>query len=407
MIDRPDRRPPLARRRRSIDSPEPEVLFSGILHTLRRTLHESPEPSGAEEMTARIITSFLSAYAPTELITGLGGHGVAATWDSGTRGPTVLIRCELDALQAEGVGTNSLDLEEETLPQVAHLCGHDGHMAMVAGLAPLLRVRPPERGRVVLLFQPAEENGEGALAVIGDPQFPRITPTVAMALHNLPGLPARQVLVRDGTFACASVGMRIALEGFSSHAAEPENARTPATVISRLLTELPALKTEGETYRLVTITHARMGRPTFGVTPGQGELFATLRAVRDEILTDLRDEATRLVHAAADAEGIGVEIEWIEEFPATVNDAGLVDRVERVGREEGFDVQRAEVAFRWSEDFGHFGKVCPIVMFGYGIGERVPALHHPEYQFPDTVVEAGAALWNALRHALEERAVVS
>lgn len=388
-------------------------LYSGILRMLRHTLNQCPEPSGAESVTAEHITTFLESYHPDELLTELGGHGVAAVYEGSEPGPTVLIRSELDAIateetDADGGGREPEDESgsfafEAPPVQVAHRCGHDAHMTMVAGLAPLFHIHRPGRGRIVLLFQPAEETGEGARAVIDDPRFDEIRPDYALAIHNIPGEPAHSVVCRAETFACASVGMRVRLDGFSSHAAEPERARSPGKVFCELLAKLPALQREGDTYRLVTITHIRMGRATFGVTPGHGELFATLRAVRDEVLEDLRTEAEEIVRSAAERGELDVEIEWVEQFPATLNDPGLVEVLEGVCQRQQIDYREADVSFRWSEDFGQFGSVCPSLLFGLGIGEDRPALHHPEYEFPDEVITTGVMLWSALAHVLEER----
>jgi amidohydrolase len=378
-----------------------DLLYSGILRALRQTLRHCPEAAGSEAATARVIKSFLGSYHPDELLTDVGGHGVAAVYEGAQPGPTILVRCELDALETEAETApghvNSGDAWET---HVAHLCGHDGHMTMVAGLAPLLQIRRLDRGRVVLLFQPAEETGEGAQRVIADPKFERIRPDYALALHNLPGEPANRVVVRPDTFACASVGMRVTFEGLSSHAAEPELARTPAPALCALLSELPALSTEGDSYRLLTVTHVHMGRPSFGITPGHAELNATLRAVRDEVLMELRDDALRHVHAAAESAGVSATIEWSDEFPATMNDRSLVDVLESVCDAERIERRRAEVAFRWSEDFGHFGRICPSICFGLGIGEDRPPLHHPDYAFEDSVITTGVMIWSGLISAL-------
>lgn len=383
-------------------NPDFDVLYSGILRTLRRTLNHSPEPAGSESMTAHIITSFLGSYRPDELLTELGGHGVAAIYEGTRPGPTILVRSELDALETEiEAAPDDESVDRDAGVRIAHLCGHDGHMAIVAGLAPLLHIRRLARGRVVLLFQPAEETGEGARRVIADPQFAHIRPDVALALHNLPGEPESRVVVRPDTFACASVGMRVHFEGLSAHAAEPELARTPEPALATLLDHLPRLGREGETYRLLTITHVRMGHPTFGVTPGGAELYATLRAVRDEVLTELRDEAVALVRTTAERSRVGVHIEWSDEFPATINDAALVEILERTCDAEHIDCRRAAVAYRWSEDFGHFGSVCPSLCFGLGIGENQPPLHHPDYTFPDSVITSGVVLWSRLLSALD------
>ena len=169
---------------------------------LKDALHACPELAGQEGGTAEILAGFLRGHAPDQLITGLGGAGVAAVFDGQRRGPTVLVRADMDALPIDAAGAAA-----------AHRCGHDGHMAAVAGLAFDLGRRRPACGRVVLLFQPAEETGEGAAKVIADPRFEALRPDYALALHNLPGAPAGQIVSREGVFACASVGLRVSFFG--------------------------------------------------------------------------------------------------------------------------------------------------------------------------------------------------
>ena len=143
------------------------------LIALRHALHRQPELSGAEAGTAALITDALRGTAPDRLVTGLGGHGVAAVYDSGQPGPTVMFRAELDALpipDASGVAHAS------QRPGLGHLCGHDGHMAILMGLAGTR----PARGRMVLLFQPAEETGAGARAVLADPRLWRAAPRLCL-----------------------------------------------------------------------------------------------------------------------------------------------------------------------------------------------------------------------------------
>jgi len=150
----------------------------------RRELHRFPEVSGEEQQTAARIVAALQALHPTDVMTSLGGHGVAAVFDSGAPGETVLFRCELDALPIQEVG----DLPwKSQIAGKGHLCGHDGHMTMVLALGRLLARTPVAKGRVVLMFQPAEEDGSGARAVVADPKFDAIKPDWAFAIHNEPG----------------------------------------------------------------------------------------------------------------------------------------------------------------------------------------------------------------------------
>ena len=359
-------------------------ILDGILRTLRGSLASCPEVADSEGMTSTLIEHFLHSYAPDQLFTHLGGYGIAAVYEGQQPGPTVMIRCELDGLPVEDA-----DKDQWLAPgaNIAHRCGHDGHMAIVAGLAPLLHRERPNCGRVVLLFQPAEETGEGARAIISDPNFEKIRPDYAMTLHNLPGFPRGCIVYRRGTFASASIGMIVRLLGQASHAAEPEQARSPANAVQQLLAELPALsKVTDNPDCMVTLTHAQLGLMSFGLTPGEATVCATLRAGSTASLQALRQEAEQCVRDCAAAELLFAEVEWVEEFPATENDNVLVATLERVCLNAGIIATEISKPFRWSDDFGQFSSICPILYFGLGIGEHAPGLHQPDYEFCDDTI---------------------
>lgn len=376
-----------------------DTALIAILGTLRRSLNACAEVAHQEAVTAQVITNFLQAYSPDALFTGLAGHGVAAVFDGIGDGPSVLFRCELDGLPTETISTTP-----DAHPHASHRCGHDGHMTMVAGLAPLLSQRRPEIGRAILLFQPAEETGEGALGILGSPHFPSIHPDVAIACHNLPGFPRSMVIYRSDAFTSASGGLRIRFQGNSAHAAEPELARSPRAALSRLLVDLPALSDlHASPYRMVTITHAQMGIESFGIAPGDATLCATLRSSSTAGLEDLCDNVESHVRESVAKDGINTEISRIEWFPETCNDAGLVDALKSCcGRSGGF-MHELNGPFRWSEDFGHYSRVCRTLYFGLGIGEDAAGLHQPDYVFPDDVIPVGLEIYHELLRMLTNR----
>ncbi|MEM7449759.1 MAG: amidohydrolase [Myxococcota bacterium] len=378
--------------------PEINKSLLSELKTLRASLHVCAERAGSERRTASVVSNFLEAYPPDQLVRELGGTGIAAAYQGNEPGPTVLVRGELDALPIEEK-PGSVSIGDS--PANSHRCGHDGHMAIVAGLAPLLSARRPARGRIVLLFQPAEETGEGAWDVMEDPQFPPLTPDFALALHNLPGYPENTVVFRRSTFASASVGMKVELVGVPSHAAQPEKARTPAVALSRLLRQLPQLsRPDASPERLLTITHASMGRQSFGVTPGKAVLFATLRSSQEADLTQLEEEAQRLVRDTVREEGLSYEIDWVERFPETYCDHGLVSLLHHTCEENSVSFVEVDRPFRWSDDFGHFAKMCPILYFGLGVGENAPHLHQHDYRFSDELLPVGVKLFHSMARRL-------
>lgn len=370
------------------------------LVALRRALHRRPEVSGAEVETARTIAAALSELAPSRLVRGLGGQGVAAVFDSGAPGPTVMFRAELDALPIPE-RTHVAWVSE--IAGVSHVCGHDGHMAMLMGLGRLIAQRPVARGRVVLMFQPAEETGEGARAVTRDPGFAALAPDYAFAIHGLPGLPFGMVGMRPGLMNCASVGVKIRLLGKTAHAAEPEAGRSPMRALASLVPRLEALGPGGALdgdFRLVTLTHLGVGEPTFGIAPGEGVLHATLRAARDESLAALEDELRAQVGEAAQGAGLELEISEHDRFAASINDPEAT-AIARAAMEALGMIHHAQgVPMRASEDFGLFGHSAKAAMLCLGVGEEAPALHNPDYDFPDDLIPLGAHLFERIARDL-------
>jgi amidohydrolase len=369
-------------------TPSPDWLVA-----LRRDLHRKPELSDEEARTATRIVSELERHGPDEILAGLGTHGVAAIYDSGADGPTVLFRCELDALPIAEISTFGWRSE---IDGKSHVCGHDGHMAILCGLAEKLAETRPARGRVVLLFQPAEETGTGAAGVIADPRFSRIRPDYAFALHNLPGLPLGAVGVRAGPFTFASEGLAIRLSGRTSHAAQPEAGVSPAAVMGRLMEALPELpRTLGHQagHSLVTLSHARLGEAAFGISPGAADIWVTIRAIDDDLQAELMGEAETLARRLAEAGGLGIGFTRHENFAAGHNDAEAVAFIDRAAG--ALSAPRSEVGdpFRWSEDFGRFGRVGKTALFVLGSGEDHPRLHNPDFDFPDALIAPGAALF--------------
>ncbi|MBE9080318.1 amidohydrolase [Romeria aff. gracilis LEGE 07310] len=246
-----------------------ELLPTDSAAQLRRRLHRQPELSGAEFQTAQQILHFFADLKPDETLTELGGTGVAFVFSGAEPGPTVLLRCELDALPIQEENTFA---HRSTAAGCAHKCGHDGHMAILAAVGIQLAAQRPLRGRVVLLYQPAEETGQGAAAVIADEKFSQIRPDYVFALHNLPGQPLGQVVVRSGTFSCASRGVTITLLGKTAHAAQPETGISPAAAMCQLIDELSQLPTRlgfGDELAFATVVGARLGEKAFGTSPAK------------------------------------------------------------------------------------------------------------------------------------------
>lgn len=371
------------------------------LTDFRRALHRFPEVSGEEERTAATIRAALGPLHPDQIVTGLGGHGLAAVFNGQAPGETVLFRAELDALPIEELGSPP---HRSTIPGKGHMCGHDGHMTILLALGRLIARRRPARGRVILMFQPAEENGAGAAAVLADPRFAALTPDWAFALHNMPGLPLGHATLRAGTMMCASQGLRIHLTGKTAHASMPETGTSPVHAVARLIPALLALGPGGvldERFRMVTITHARMGEPAFGISPGYAELWVKLRTREDGPMAALYDEAAALVRAEAARDGLAVDLATQDAFSATVNDAAAIARLTAALEALNIPHDDRNLPLRGSEDFGRFGEAgARMAMMFLGSGERHAQLHNPDFDFPDDLIAIGTGIFHKVMRDL-------
>lgn len=336
------------------------------IQKLRRALHAVPERSGAEVKTRALLMEFLRTHTTLELHPCGDGFYAAHRESSGA---SIALRADYDAL---------------ALPDgsAAHLCGHDGHAAALCGVA--LAIEGRHLGRdVFLLFQPAEETGQGAEGCLE--LFRRERVDAIYGAHNLPGYPLGQILTRPGAFACASRGLILSFQGRAAHAAYPENGVSPAPAVGRLLCALPELSAPGRYtgMTLCTVIGASMGEKAFGAAAAQAEVWLTLRAEHDRDLEQLQGTILALAQSLAEQSRLTFAFQLQDVFPATENH---LEHAQKVLALEG--AQLLPAPMRWSEDFGRYLQYCPGAFFGIGAGECCPPLHTDAYEYPDALLPA-------------------
>jgi len=365
------------------------------LVALRGELSLCAEPAGQEARTAALIAAFFRSHGLGQVQSAGSGNGLLIRVGGSAADPSacrVVLRCELDALaipDVREVSGRTIELAH------SHRCGHDGHMAIVAGAGVRFFFDPVEGVDLYLLFQPSEETGTGAREVLSGGELASLAPRLIMGIHNLPGLPLGEVVLRPGVFASASCGWSARLTGRTAHAAQPEEGLPPTgavTALAAYLESMPQRQSALEEPLKVTVIHLRVGQPAFGTSPGEGVVMATFRAWSDGVLTKAMARADDFAKHLARAWGLTCEVARHEDFPATVNDPGftrlLGDCLARSGRPH---IVR-EFPFPWSEDFGNYASVAPLLFFGLGSGIDCPALHHPDYVFPDALIPEGAEI---------------
>ncbi|WP_233359428.1 amidohydrolase [Streptomyces sp. GMY02] len=334
-----------------------------------RDLHAHPELAFAEHRTAAAVARELARLDGWEVARKVGGTGVVAVLRNGA-GPVVWLRADLDALPVrEETGLPYASVESGLM----HACGHDVHVAALLGACRQLAAHPEAwRGTAVAVFQPAEEVGRGAQAMLDDgllDRFPR--PDVVLGQHVGP-LPAGVVITRPGTVMAAADSVRVTLHGAGAHASAPHMAVDPvvmaACVILRLQT-LSARLAPLTPSPLLTVGAMRAGTVP-NVIPHTAELLCSLRTfdepTRRQVLTDLR----RVVCAEAGAQGAPrtPDIETYDSFPLTVNDPYATERVLAALADAGTIGRTLPAPLSASEDFGRFGAAagCPSVMYHFG-----------------------------------------
>lgn len=366
------------------------------LINLRKELHQNPELSGFEKETAVRIQLFLSQYTPTKLYTNIGGNGIIAIYKGKEKGKTVLLRCELDALPIQEI--NSFE-HQSKVENVSHKCGHDGHMAIICGVAKKIFENPLEKGNVILLFQPSEENGKGSEAVLKDDFFKTTQPDFVFALHNLPGYPKNQIIVKEGTFTCAVNSIIIKLHGKTSHAGEPEKGNNPAVAISEIITVFLKKNQPNileENYCVITPIYIEMGEKAYGVSAGYGEVHFTFRSNQNKLMQQIENDLEEIAITIAKKQNLTPEISWTENFKANENDKVAVEFIRNAARKENLSIFEKDVPFSFGEDFGLFTQHFDGAIFGIGSGENIPSLHNPDYDFPDEIIKSGVSVFYSL-----------
>lgn len=364
-------------RKRGSDKLEQHIIDT--VSKLRQELHGLAERSGEEVETKAHLIGFLREK--TSLRIDDFGRWFCAVHQESEALETIAFRADMDALPFEN--------------GAAHLCGHDGHSAVLCGLGMLLENRKLGRN-VVLIFQHAEENGTGGRVCCQ--ALKRYSVCCVYAFHNIPQWPENAVLIRRDTFACASRGMSISFTGSPSHAAYPEAGLNPGFAAARFISALPSI-TDRSRYRgltMATLVGAKIGEKTFGVAAGDAEVWLTLRAWYDDDLKALIASLEKEASNEASRDGEETAFSFTGGFPATVNDNDTLERLAEICHHVHLKCIEAPEPFRWSEDFGYYGADAKAVMVGVGAGLDWPQLHREDFKFNDNIIPATLMLFSAL-----------
>ncbi|MCW8084899.1 M20 aminoacylase family protein [Sabulicella glaciei] len=365
----------------------------------RQDIHAHPELGYEEQRTSDLVAAKLAEWG-IEVHRGLGVTGLVGVLRNGDSGRSVGLRADMDCLP---MNDESGAPYASTVPGKAHACGHDGHTTMLLGAAKYLAETRNFDGTVHFIFQPAEEGGAGARAMIQDGLFGRFPCDKVFGVHNDPNLKLGEAAVVSGPVLAASDRVNIFIKGIGGHAARPHQAVDPIVVGAQIVVAMQAIvarRVDPLDSAVISLCQFHAGSAS-NVIPETAEIRGTVRTLRP----GTQDEMERLITQTAKAIGAlndaEVTVEYVRGYPPTVNDEAETERAalaaakvvgqERVIRKRPPNMGGEDFSFMLLERPGCFVKL------GQDDGARGGvALHNPKYDFNDALLPIGAGFFAAL-----------
>lgn len=368
----------------------------------RRHLHQHPELANEEIETARFVQEKLHSFGlNTE--SGVGKTGVVCLVEGETAGPTVALRADMDALPIQDGKSVSY---ASSISGTAHLCGHDAHTTMLLGAAQLLSRRPPKRGNVKLIFQPAEEGLAGAKAMIEDGVLSAPEVSAIFGIHVHHTLEVGHLSVCPGQSSAASDAFDLTIIGEGGHAAHPHLSVDAVVVASEIVTALQQLvsrQTNPLQPLVITVGKIEGGFARNVIAPSV-RLEATVRTLHPEVRERVPKSLERLIKGVCDAFGATYILEYRYGYPSVHNHPSLVPVLQETA-EEMLGAERLSLRepSMGGEDFAYYTEKIPGLIFRLGIrnenkGTTYP-LHHPMFDIDESALPLGSALHASLAHA--------
>ncbi|MCF1484307.1 MULTISPECIES: M20 aminoacylase family protein [Rhizobium/Agrobacterium group] len=360
----------------------------------RHHLHQNPEILYDVHETAAFVTEKLKEFGVDEVVTGLGRTGVVGLIKGRGDGSRVIgLRADMDALPLQEITGKAWASKTDGR---MHACGHDGHTAMLLGAAKYLAENRNFNGSVAVIFQPAEEGGAGALAMVEDGLMERFDIAEVYGMHNMPGMPVGTFAIRKGGIMAAPDKFFITIKGRGGHAAEPHRAIDPIAIGAQIVTNLQMIAARSANpvrSVVVSVTRFQAGT-THNIIPEQAELTGTVRTHDDET-QDLAERRIReIVAGIASAHGAEADVIYERPCPVTANHPEETDNAARAAIDivgEG-NVNTDVDPSMAGEDFAFMLKARPgaYIMIGNG---NTAGLHNPAYDFNDEAIAYGISYW--------------
>ena len=363
----------------------------------RRDIHEHPELGYEEKRTSTFVAERLREFGCDEVVTGLGGTGVVGVIKgrkpaSGGDVKVIGLRADMDALPIEEA--TGLPYASKTAGKM-HACGHDGHTAMLLGAARYLAETRNFAGEAVVIFQPAEEGGFGAAAMIKDGLFDRFPIDQVYGMHNGPGIPVGSFAIRPGPIMASTDAVNIHIEGRGGHAARPHLSIDSVMVGAQLITALQSIvarNVDPLESAVISMCEFHAGNAR-NVIPQTAEIRGTVRTLTPEVRTRVEQRVREVVEGVARMTGAKIELAYERGYPVVVNHAAETDFAIKVAEEiAGRGNVQEMPPLMGGEDFAYMLEKRPGAFIFCGNGDSA-GLHHPAYNFDDNASVYGTSYW--------------
>ncbi len=389
--------------------PDSISAIVGPIRAIRRDIHAHPELKFEENRTAEIVTSALRSFGIDEIHTGLGKTGVVGILRGRPGSKMLGLRADMDALPMTEL--NAFEHKSQYAGKM-HACGHDGHTATLLAAAKVMSADRDFAGSVAFIFQPAEEGGGGAKAMIVDGLFERFPCDAVFAIHNWPGLRVGEFGLNPGAMMASSNEFEITVCGKGAHAAMPHLGVDPVLIASHLIQAFQSLvsrETKPIDATVVSVTQINAGEAT-NVIPDTCVMKGTVRTFSAQALDTIEQGMARICHQLPPAFNARAEFSFLRNYPPTINHAKEAMLAADVAAEIVGEamVQRHVEPTMGAEDIAYMLQEKPGAYIflgngdtsgghrttGHGLGPCT--LHNPSYDFNDDLIPIGATFWQLL-----------
>ena len=369
---------------------------------LRQNIHRFPEKSRKQKKTIDRIKQFIKLHKPDKIYEDIIENGIAFEYTGKTKGSTILFHTEINA---------QLIVENSKLPYrsanqgISHAEGNDGHIAILAGLAAFLSQNKPEKGRVILLFQPETELFQDKQNFIDNKEFKKINPDYVFGLHNLPGFPLNQIIIKKNNFTTSTTGIKIQFASM-----QLTSIKTPVILINKITEIINFLQFDINEFIQnyfsnvkIAITKIKYGHTNLRYQANEAEILLSIQSNNNKEKEKIISKIKKKLKDFSIENKLQVFISATEDIPEIINNRVCIDIVEQAAKENELEIKQIEKPINITKDFSFLTLKFKGAYFGIGAGIDSPKLYTTNYNFPNKIIISGIKMLYSISKNLTQK----